>query len=541
MAPELKPASISALFLLGWLAAASDISKGPYIQASGTNTASVMWESASPADQPPIVRFGINRSLSQNAAAVSRQMNGVSTLQQTNVTAEKTNITSIRATNTFYLHEALLTHLRPGALYSYDVQFNGQRTPARQFRVLNPDASRARFVAYGDSRSFPAIHTAVANRFSKHKPDFILHTGDLVARGKDYGLWSREFFRPLANVIDRVPLFSVIGNHEEDGTNYLAYFHLPGKELWYSFDVGPVYVLALDYHFQGADTEQFRFAETDLINSSAPWKIVFLHYPVFNIGGHASGWGHTNYLPLFYAAKVDLVLAGHSHLYERFRPVTNPDDPERWPLTFITTGGGAASLHPSFDHPALLARKTTNHYILFEATATTLKGRTMTDRGREIDRFVLKKSAGRYPQSYLAQAYPQNSLKLVSEMSPLLNSQAHKLPHTNACSDVIISLKPRTKSIEPATLTLSLAPDSAAHYSLENGPLYLTTPPPGSTNRVAAEVRATGISPIRTTRGDELIPPLVFQASVYSDGHETIVYTSKARLSRQPSNLARNP
>ena len=314
-----------------------------------------MWESTSEPDQPANVRFGLNRRLDQITDSVCRKMEGVSKLQQ--------------VTNAFYLHEALLTNLRPGAMYSYQVEFSGQRTPVRQFRVLDPEASRGRFVAYGDSRSFPATHTALANRFAKHNPDFILHMGDLVARGKDYALWSREFFAPLANVIDHVPLFSVIGNHEEDGTNYLAHFHLPGKELWYSFDVGPVHVLALDYHFEGADTEQFRFAQADLMNSPAPWKVVFLHYPVFNIGGHAAGWGHTNYLPLFHSAKVDLVLAGHSHLYERFRPVTDPDDCEQWPVTCITTGGGAASLHASFDHPALLARKTINEYVLIEATS----------------------------------------------------------------------------------------------------------------------------------------------------------------------------
>ena len=60
-----------------------------------------------------------------------------------------------------------------------------------------------RFVAYGDSRSVPAVHAMLTRRYNKHSPDFILHTGDLVARGKDYALWSREFFGPAAGVIDR--------------------------------------------------------------------------------------------------------------------------------------------------------------------------------------------------------------------------------------------------------------------------------------------------------------------------------------------------
>jgi len=155
-------------------------------------------------------------------------------------------------------------------------------------------------------------------------------------------------------------------------------------------------VLALDYHFESTQSEQFEFARRDLISARAPWKVVFVHYPVFNIGGHATGWGHTNYLPLFRQAKVDLVIAGHSHLYERFRPVVPDGDRTQWPITCITTGGGGANLHPSFDHPALLARETTNHYILFEAGRDKLQAKALRVDGSLIDRFTLRKSHGKY-------------------------------------------------------------------------------------------------------------------------------------------------
>ena len=48
-------------------------------------------------------------------------------------------------------------------------------------------------------------------------PAFILHLGDLVTDGKRYEQWGTEFFSPLANVIDEVPILPAIGNHEEDG------------------------------------------------------------------------------------------------------------------------------------------------------------------------------------------------------------------------------------------------------------------------------------------------------------------------------------
>ena len=375
----LKPSLVIGWFLSALFCLAQQtnqpplISKGPYIQAASPDTFVVIWESGT--NLPGTVHYGAGKKLDLTATVDSpRRMVGISR-PNTNSTSSGRGggfrpggtggSTNVSRTNIFFIYEATLPKLKPAKTYAYDVEFAGERTPAHQFKTLDAGASTAQFIVYGDSRSFPDIHAKLATRFKQHKPDFVLHTGDLVMRGKDYALWSREFFKPMANVIDEVPFFSVIGNHEEDGTNYLAYFHLPGKELWYSFDDGPVHFLALDYHFESSSNEQFRFAQQDLMKSRAPWKIVSLHYPVFNIGGHAAGWGHTNYLPLFHAANVDMVIGGHSHLYERFRPVLPPKGQPGSVITCITTGGGGAELHTSFEHPALLSRETTNHYMFF--------------------------------------------------------------------------------------------------------------------------------------------------------------------------------
>jgi hypothetical protein len=52
--------------------------------------------------------------------------------------------------------------------------------------------------------------------------------------------------------------------------------------------VGPAHVLALDYRLGKGNDEQFAFAQQDLMTAKAPWKVVFMQYPVFNIGGHAT-------------------------------------------------------------------------------------------------------------------------------------------------------------------------------------------------------------------------------------------------------------
>jgi hypothetical protein len=223
-------------------------------------------------------------------------------------------------------------------------------------------------------------------------------------------LWEKEFFGPLANVIDEIPFLSAIGNHEDDGTNYLAQFQLPDQELWYSFDAGAAHFLALDYRYPAQTDPQYQFAQKDLLGSQTPWKIVFLHNPIFNFGGHNSMWGHEAYLPLLHKARVDLVVSGHSHIYERFKPLTSEAEKGKWAITHLTTGGGGAPLATPIENPAHAAYSRTNHFVVFEVTKDTLKGQAISREGTAFDEFVLKKTNGQYDPAYLARAYSESQV-----------------------------------------------------------------------------------------------------------------------------------
>jgi hypothetical protein len=203
-----------------------------------------------------------------------------------------------------------------------------------------------------------------------------------------------------------------IGNHEQDGVNYLAYFHLPGSNrFFYSCDIGPVHVLTLDYRSAKATDEQFEFVAADLRASKARWKIVLLHYPMFNLGGHGALWGHESYLPLFRETRVDLVLAGHSHVYERFRPLRPKDESGGWAIQHITTGGGGAPLNDIVPDPSLVATFKKHHFVVFTATAERMDARCIDIEGQEIDAFTMKKDrAGRQSADFLANVYGEEDL-----------------------------------------------------------------------------------------------------------------------------------
>jgi predicted phosphodiesterase len=543
--------TLAGLLLAAWFAAspafaaaptptptASLFTKAPYLQAPEATRMMILWESWD--DRPAVVRYGEGRRLDQVAlVAPPRAMAGTSPRSRTNlVSGIKTNVTSYAITNAFFVYEAPLEGLKPDTAYSYVVELGGQRSAVSRIRTFGTDPAEVRFIAYGDTRSNPQTHAAVARHFLRHKPDFILHTGDLVARGRDYSLWSREFFDPLRGIIDHVPVLPAIGNHEDDGTNYFAYFHLPQPERWYSFDLGPVHVLALDFHFESRTNEQFQFARQDLLASQAPWKLVFLHVPMFNIGGHASTWGHEAYLPLFHETKVDLVIAGHSHMYERFLPVAPKSGTNAWPVIHITTGGGGATLYPTYDHPALARAVSTNHYVVFEATDRRLRGQAVLPTGRSLDTFELHKDPRTREHATRLETYPEETLKAYFEAAPSLRGVADQLPSSNAPVRVTFTPQPAVHAPGPVEVEVRIAADCAKDYAWVGEPLRFMLPPAGEAGTpVEARVRATGRSVIAAKPGANLSPPLVFEGRLRSREIDMVARGTRSILSaKSPTN-----
>ncbi|MBP9902874.1 MAG: metallophosphoesterase family protein [Verrucomicrobia bacterium] len=529
---------IALLFSFGAIASGQESSraflKGPYLQAPGADTMTILWES--PTNRPGVVHYGLKGRRNQELwLDAPRELILEATKPGGNVAGES-------VPGAVFLYEMTLTNLAANSVYTYSAETDGVRTPIRKFRTFGAHPNKVTFIAYGDTRSNPRLHAAIAANFKRYSPDFILHTGDLVSAGKRYDVWGKEFFEPLAQVIDEVPILPAIGNHEQDGINYLHYLHLPGKQTaWYAYDVGPVHVLSLDYRYEKATDEQFAFAQRDLQTAKAPWKVVILHVPMFNIGGHGSHWGHAAYLPLFHQAKVDLVIGGHSHIYERFHPVVPTTGPDAWPITHITTGGGGAPLYTTMPHPALASQVATNHFLVIEATPTKLKGRAFTTNNTLIDSFEMKKSRGRAAVMAKAKPYSEELLNLAFDVAPSLTAELAAVPGTDSPAKVMFTIRPLAKVSAPVELEIGLTPDSAAYYELKEGPVRVTSPGSTESNRVVwATVRATGqkSADAAGTR-KELSPALVFQARIRSGSGETLAYGQKSKVSQAAAEAAK--
>jgi len=308
------------------------------------------------------------------------------------------------------LHTATVSGLDAGQTYSYVVASGAEKRKG-SFHTAPPEGSREpiRFVIYGDTRSHPDRHREVVQSMKKDLPfAFFINTGDLVENGEIWELWTRDFFDPARDLLTRTAVWPVRGNHEEDAVWYRELFDLPNNELYYSFDYGNLHMVVLDCYVNAdvystdwmmADPEMLRWLEADLAATEAEWIIVTFHVPTFNIGGGASTWGQTDVRPLLEKYGVDLVVNGHSHIYERFRPI-GPAGQK--PIIYVVSGGGGAPTYPVRPSPILATAKSCLHHCLFTIDGNRLNMTVQTPGGEVIDQVELIKTNGTFQAEVLA-------------------------------------------------------------------------------------------------------------------------------------------
>lgn len=285
------------------------------------------------------------------------------------------------------LHEMKIDDLVENTQYEFSVNVNTEefglvKSRNLSFKTPPTESDSVTFAVYGDTRTFPLDHEKVISAMVQNvadKLDLWIHTGDLVADGLDFESWSREFFTPAQELLARVPLYPVLGNHENDSIHYFDFFNLPGNERWYSFDRGPVHFTFLDSYFSSflPGSEQYQWLENDLANCTLNWKIVALHSPVFTSGPHGklNDQGlpgesqiadmQTHIIPLLEKQGVTMVFSGHDHIYERS---------QKGSVYYIVAGGGGAPLYDTTSdqkqNPYNQVVYNKHHYCLVQATAS---------------------------------------------------------------------------------------------------------------------------------------------------------------------------
>jgi hypothetical protein len=299
-----------------------NVTRGPYLQLGTPTSMIVRWRTDTASDSR--VRFGTSAgSLTQTA----------------DDSAQTTE------------HLVQLSGLTPGTQYFYSVGTTATTLasgPDYTFFTAPPigTAQSTRVWVLGDSGTGDATAAAVRNGYTTfgagRYTDVWLMLGDNAYETGTDAEFQTAVFDMYPSYLRQTPLWSAIGNHETaQSTNppltipYFQSFTFPtageaggaasGTEKYYSFDYGRIHFIALDSMTSSRlpGSPMLAWLQADLESTLQDWIIAFWHHPPYSKGSHNSDTEtelvqmRANVLPMLEAGGVDLVLAGHSHSYER--------------------------------------------------------------------------------------------------------------------------------------------------------------------------------------------------------------------------------
>jgi predicted MPP superfamily phosphohydrolase len=348
------------LFLLSWDLHAQQILVSPYIQPGNAYNLSreekvVVWQTdGTPGDFEVQCTQG---EFSESSKIIDAKVSSIN--------LDLNNEQSI-------IYRAEIRRLKFDEVYSYRVSLDGKIIATNTFksRTKEPNIS---FAVFGDCGAGTVQQARIANQVYQLQPEFVLITGDIVySRGLE-NEYRRNYF-PYYNaktasaergvpLMSSIPFYTIIGNHDIYGADLdkypagLAYFYysdLPlnapipqftveakgesekvkafkkntgsryPKMSNYSFDYGNVHVVCLDanLYINPLDPALVQWLRADLGNSKADWKVVAYHHPGFNGSKtHYEDQQMRLQSALMEELKVDLILSGHVHNYQRSFPL----------------------------------------------------------------------------------------------------------------------------------------------------------------------------------------------------------------------------
>jgi predicted phosphodiesterase len=249
-------------------------------------------------------------------------------------------------------HRVRLTGLQADTRYYYRIQHQGKWLQSQaEWFVTSPAADKpraARVWLWGDpgkdrekitvrdsGLAWLQAHAKQRNTYA----DLVITTGDNAYPSATNAQYQKEFFTPFQSILKNIPLWTVLGNHDARRWTFYNLFDRPangeaggfssGSEQYFSFDYGYAHFILLDNHHYDLSPQSpmLTWLKEDIRQTKGKWVIVFFHHPPYTGGTYDSDNEHhsrgrmkhtrENLVPVFEQLGVDMVISGHSHVYER--------------------------------------------------------------------------------------------------------------------------------------------------------------------------------------------------------------------------------
>ncbi len=325
----------------------------------------------------------------------------------------------VKSSNAGRLHHVKLMSLAEGTPHFYRVTAlrvgkaeDVLESPILTFQTRTASDQAFGFLVVGDTQNNPLVTKAVTDLAWGHRPNFVVHCGDLVGTGSNKREWVHEFFAGAKGILQRVPIFPTLGNHEQNAQLYYDFFTLPDPEFYYDYVWGNTHFFVLDTNKSvEPGTDQVKWLKNALKTSKAKWKVVYHHHPAWTSDENDYGdtWKESSsqgvvaiqkhLVPLYEEHGVDVVFNGHIHVYERTWPIRDgktvgPGDG----VVYITAGGGGGHLEGFAPNRTWFSnnKRVDHHFLIVNVNGGQMEISAYDIEGRLFDRITLDQS-GRRP------------------------------------------------------------------------------------------------------------------------------------------------
>ena len=309
--------------------AATAILRGPYLQSATPQSLVVRWRTD--IAEASVVLYGPAKD--QLTATAKAQ--GVAT-------EHVVHLSDLAAGTTYYYQ------VGPGPQVDDKGVLKPMRGPINMFTTPPPvgPPKSTRVWVLGDPGTKNDVQRAVRDeyyQFTGDRPtDLVLLLGDNAYPDGTDADYQKVIFEMYPRTLATVPVWSALGNHDGHSANsitqsgvYYDIFTFPtlgqaggvpsGTEAYYSFDYANIHFVCLDSHDtdRSPDSAMAQWLRADLAATKRDWIVAFFHHPTYTKGSHDSDREQALvemrqvFLPILEAGGTDLVLTGHSHVYER--------------------------------------------------------------------------------------------------------------------------------------------------------------------------------------------------------------------------------
>ena len=249
-------------------------------------------------------------------------------------------------------------------------------------RAQDP-AEVVRFAVIGDTGTGSNEQYAVGRQMATFRTQFpfdlVLMLGDNLYKRASPQVYDTAFERPYAALLnEHVKFVAVLGNHDSPESVNYAGWNMNGRR-YFSFTRGPVRFFALDTNV--LDAQQLDWLGQTLRTAREPWKIAYFHHPIYSNGKrHGSNVElRVRLEPLFVRHGIQVVFAGHDHMYERLKPQKG--------ITYFVAGAGGQlrqdGVRPS--ETTATAFDQDQSFLLVEVDEDAMRFRAISRPGAVID------------------------------------------------------------------------------------------------------------------------------------------------------------